>query len=190
MKYYEQYNNHTDNQILEILKKRKDYQDAAVEAAVQIAMERQLIHSEQDLFSSEFQIVQSKESRFFPDISNAYQRQKLSGSIFRFIYILSLVPLVYALLKYGEGEMNLTYTGIATGLIWFLFSFLLNRTRNVVLFIPLFILLLSISLVIGVKIFFSNSFRYLDLVMLLIGTMLPFYLLLLLRKLILTKPEN
>jgi len=190
MDFYEQYTNHSDTQILEILKKRKDYQDAAVDAAIKIAIERQLINSEQDLFSPELQYVKSKDSKFLPEIQNSYQRQKLAGSIFRFLYVMSFLPVVYGFLKYAEGQLYLTFIGIGLGLLWFLLSFLLYKTQKIVVIIPLLILLFSVSLAVGSKIISSTPFRFLDLMMLIIGTLLPVYLLLLLKKLIQTKPDS
>lgn len=188
MDYYEKYTNCSDEQLLEILKKRKDYQESAVDAAVKIAIERQLIHSEQDLFSSAFQNVKSNRSILFPEISNDFHREKLEGSIFRFLYVISFVPLVFGFLKYAEGQYYLTAISVGIGSIWFLLSFLLFKTKKTVVFIPLFILLFSVSLYVGERIFNSSSFKILDFVMLVVGLLLPTYLLLLLRKLIHIKP--
>jgi hypothetical protein len=188
MDYYERYTNYTDEQLLEILKKRKDYQESAVDAAVKIAIERQLIYSEQDLFSHEFQNNKLDRSMLFPEISNDFQRQKLVGSILRFLYIMSFLPLVFGFLKYAEGQYSLTAIGVGVGVIWFLLSFLLAKTKKTVVFIPLFILLFSISLYFGIAILSSSSIKIMDLVMLIIGLLLPTYLMMLLRKLIQTKP--
>ena len=190
MDFYEQYTDHTDAQILKILESHKDYQVEAVEAAVKIALERKLINSEQDLLLPEFQNVRSAGNKFIPDISSAYQRQKLSGSIFRFLYVMSFLPVVFGLLKYAEGQLYLTFIGVGIGLLWFLLSFLLNKTQKIILFIPLFLLLFSISLAVGAKIFSSTPFRFMDMVMLLVGTLLPVYLLLLLKKLMTTNPDS
>jgi len=188
MDFYERYTNYTDAQLLEILKKRKDFQESAVDAAIKIAIERQLIHSEQDLFSTEFQNNKLTRSIFFPDIDNDFQRQKLVASIFRFLYVMSFLPLVFAFLKYAEGQYSLTAIGAGIGVVWFILNFLLSRTKKIVVFIPLFILLFSISLYIGIAILSGSFIKIMDLVMLLVGFLLPTYLLLLLRKLIVSKP--
>ena len=184
MDFYEKYIDSTDPDILEILKKRKNYQDSAVEAAIRIAIERQLIHSEQDLFSTEFQDTNTNRNVMFPEISDDFQRKKLTGSIFRFLYIMSLLPLIFGFLKYGEGHLYLTYIGVGIGLTWFLLCFLLYKTHNSLVLIPLFILLITISFGIGWNFIDSESLHFLDMVMLLIGTILPAYLLLFLSRLI------
>lgn len=188
MDFYEKYIESTDAEILEILKKRKDYQDSAVEAAIRIAIERKLIYSEQDLFSPEFQDTKTNGNIMFPEISNDFQRTKLAGSIFRFLYVMSLLPLIFGFLKYGEGYLYLSYIGLGIGLTWFLLSFLLYKTRNRLIFIPLFILLFAISIGIGWNFIDSESFHFLDLVMLLIGAIIPGYLLMFLIRLI--KPKS
>jgi len=184
MNLYERYSSYTDSQILEILKRHKDYQEAAVDLAVKIAIERQLINSGQDLLAPEFQNRKSSGFNLFPEISSGYHRERLIGSIFRFLYLVSLLPLAYGILNYAKGEMLQTLLGVGVGLIWFLLGLLLDKTRKLVVFFPLFVLLFSVSLIIGIKIFEKEPLLLLDFAMLLIGTLLPFYLLLYLKKLI------
>jgi len=184
MNLFERYSNYTDSQILEILKRHKDYQEAAVDLAVKIAIERQLINSGQDLLAPEFQNRKSSGFNLFPEISSGYHRERLIGSIFRFLYLVSLLPLAYGILNYAKGEMLQTMLGVGVGLIWFLLGLLLDKTRKLVVFFPLFVLLFSVSLIIGIKIFEKEPLLLLDFAMLLIGTLLPFYLLLYLKKLI------
>jgi hypothetical protein len=189
MDFHEQYTSYTDAQILAVLKNHKDYQVEAVEAAVSIGVERKLINSEQDLLLPEFQHVKSVGNKFIPEISSTYQRQKLSGSIFRFLYVMSFLPVVFGFLKYAEGQLYSTVIGIGLGLLWFLLSFLLNKTQKIVLFIPLFLLLFSIVVAVSAKILVAVPFRFMDMVMLIIGTLLPVYLLFILKKMMQTKPE-
>ena len=59
--------NNSDEEILVILKKRKQYQPEAAKLAIQEAIKRGLINSEQDLFSEKFQ-EQSSKSFLFPII--------------------------------------------------------------------------------------------------------------------------
>ena len=188
--FYERYMNYTDVKILEILRHRKDYQESAVIAATKIAIERQIIHSEHDLLAPEFQIIRNEKFTFFPAIDNEYQQQKLVGSIYRFLYIMSLIPVIYGFLKYGEGEINQTYLGVSAGIIWFSLSVWLNKTRKVFVFVPLFFMLALLALFLGLRIFVPDNFRILDLVMLIIGIVLPSYLLIYLKKLIKKNAHN
>lgn len=190
MNFYERYETFPDDRILEILRNHKNYQDAAVNAAVKIAVERQLIHSEQDLLSPEFQNQKKVGFTPFPLIENIYHRQRLIASIFRFLYVFSLVPFIYGFLKYGEGFIDQTYLGIGVGLAWLIFSILLNKTRKMIVFIPLFALLFAVGVLTGLKVFAAATLPILDLVMFFVGILLPAYLMLYLRILIRTNPEN
>ena len=184
MNLYERYSNYTDDQILEILKKHKDYQEVAVDVAVNIAIERKLIHSKQDLLGPEFQAGRSTVFTFFPEISSEFHRKRLVGSIFRFLYLLSLLPLTYGILNYAKGEINQTLLGVGIGLIWFFLSILLSKTRKVFIFLPLFILLFAVSTLTGYGIFKKEAFQFMDMIMLVVATLLPLYLLLYLKRLI------
>ena len=82
--FYERYSNYTDTQILEILRNQKGYQEGALNAAVKIAVERQLIHSEQDLLSPEFQKSKNTNLTLFHQMTSSYNHQRLIGSTFRF----------------------------------------------------------------------------------------------------------
>lgn len=182
--FYQRYSVSSDTQILEILRNHKDYQEAAVNAAVKIAVERKLIHSEQDLLAPEFQTSRIKGFNMFPEISNAYHKKQLTGSIFRFLYMISLIPVIYGFLKYAEGQTDQTILGAGIGLIWFILSFLLQKTRRKVFLIPQFLLLACILVFVGITAINYESLKILDLVMLIIGILLPSYLLLYVNKLI------
>lgn len=186
MNFHEQYCTFSDNQILDVLKNHKNYQEAAVVAAIQIAIERQLINSEQDLLSPEFQSPELEGFTIFPISTNSYHRQTMTGSIFRFLYVMAFLPVIYGFLKHGEGQLSQTYVGVGIGAVWFILCYLLKRTKKLMLIVPMLFLLFSVSSVVGVKIFGSVSFAVMDVVMLIIGTLLPVYLLLLLKKLILS----
>ncbi|MDP2338018.1 MAG: hypothetical protein Q8N05_16545 [Bacteroidota bacterium] len=184
MNFNERYSTFTDVQILEILKNHKNYQETAVDAAVKIAVERQLIHSKQDLLAPEFQTSPTSGFTIFPEITSDYHRQRLVESIFRFMYVISFLPFIYGFLKYGEGQIDQTFWGVGIGTIWLLLCVWLKRTQMQILFIPLFGLLFLQGVLAGVKIFSPETFRVLDLVMLIIGFLLPAYFLIYLKKLI------
>jgi len=113
--FYELYTAFTDVQLLEVLKNQKSYQKVAVDAAIKIAIERQLIFSEQDLLAPEFQNTIPIRYSFIPRIENDYHRQRLIGSISRFLYVMSLMPVIYGFLKYGEGQLDRPTSELALG---------------------------------------------------------------------------
>lgn len=188
--FYERYINYTDAQVLEILRNHKDYQESAKNAAVKIAVERQLIHSEHDLLSPEFQKSKNTSLTLFPQITNFYHHQRLVGSIFRFLYALSFIPVVYGFLKYAEGKIDQTILGACIGVVWFLLIVLLKRTEKPVILLPLFGILILLGASVSFKIATSHPVRILDFVILVVGMFLSAYFLIFVKKLIQNKPEN
>ena len=188
--FYEQYTSLTDSQILEILKHQKDYQENARNAAVKIAIERQLIYSEQDLLSPEYQHSKNTTLTLFPQLTNSYHHQRLVGSIFRFLYVLSFLPIVYGFLKYAEGFIDQTILGVCTGLTWLLLVILLKKTENSFILLPLFGILIFVGALVGFKIASNHPIRILDFVIFIIGMLLSAYFLILVKKLLQNKPEN
>ena len=182
--FHIRYSEYSDSQILDILKNHKNYQTVAVEEAIKIAIERQLINSEQDLFGPNFQQDRTFGFTIFPEISTPFHRERMIGSIFRFVYLMSLLPLIYGTLKYAEGQMDQTYLGWGTGIIWFALSLILNKTRKQLVFLLLLIILFGVSAVVFVRILNAESFIFLDLAIWIIATLLPLFFILYLRKLL------
>lgn len=184
------YVNYTDAQILEILKNKKGYQENARNAAIEIAVERQLINSGQDLLSPEFQNSKDASFTLFPQSGNIYQHKKLTGSIFRSLYILSLLPILYGVLKYSDGSIDLSIWGVSTGLVWLLLVVLLKRTQKPLILVPLFVILFLVGSAICIKIASVHPARIFDFVVLIIALLLSIYFLIFAKKLIQNKPEN
>lgn len=188
--FYERYSNFTDDQILEILKNQKDYQENARAAAVKIAVERQLIYSESDLLSPEFQNSRSTRLTFFPKISNAYHHQRLLGSAFRFLYVLSFLPVIYGFLKYAEGYIDQTIIGLSVGIVWFLLILLLKKTEKPIILAPLFAILIFVGVAVGFKIAANHPIRILDFVILFVGIAFSAYFLIYVKTLMQSKPQS
>jgi len=172
------------------LRNQKGYQEAARNAAVKIAVERQLIHSEQDLLSTEFQKSKNTGLTLFPQMTSFYFHQRLLGSIFRFFYIMSLLPVIYGFLKYAEGYIDQTILGLSVGIVWFLLILLLKKTEKLVILLPLFGILVFVGVSVGFKIAANHPVLILDFVVLIIGMLLTVYFLIFLMKLMQNKPEN
>ena len=188
--FYERYSNFTDAQILEILKNQKDYQESARNAAVQIAVERSLIHSELDLLSPEYQKFKDTRLSLFPPAPNVFHYNRLMGSIFRFLFIFALLPVVYGVLKYSEGQINQAFLGIGVGAIWFLGVTLFKRNKKPVVFILLLGILIFSVVIAGLQLFTRDHLNVLDVVMFVIGLLLPTYFLFYAKKLTSDKPGD
>ena len=187
--FYEQYADSTDQQIKEILRNHKNYQEKAVAAAVKIAIERELIHTEQDLMAPEYQVSPSEGWTFFPEITNAFHHKKMVSSIFRVLFFASLLPIVYGMMKYSEGHLPMTYLGVGMGLAWLGLTIVLLKTEKLIVLFFQVVILLSVFVFVGNRLFRRHMVQSSDVLIWVIGTMVLLYLLLYLRKLILTKPE-
>lgn len=188
--FYERFSNYTDVQILEVLKNQKNYQESAKNAAVKIAIERQLIHSESDLLLPEFQNNRSTHLTLFPQITDTFHYQKLHGSTFRFLYMLSFLPFIFSFLKYSEGFIDQTIIGVCVGAVWVLLIFLLQKTKRTVILVLLFAILIFVGVSVGFKIAATHPVRILDFAILIIGILLSAYFLMVVKSLFQNKPES
>jgi len=154
-------NKQTDDEILDILKKRKYYQSEAVDIAVEEALERKLIHSEQDLVTSEFRAEPLKRS-LFPTIENEKNRKKIRKSLGRSLLLAGLLPLIFGFKQFNTGN---TAEGIGLfvfALIWSRLSAQImrqGRKRNVDALLALSILSLGY---VGIYLQSTVQFLYFD----------------------------
>ncbi len=182
--FYERFSVLPDNRIMDILRNHNDYQEAAQHAATQIAIERGIIHSADDLLAPEFQKRQSTKQTLFPSTSDDYHHTRLLSSVFRFLFVFSLLPVVYGILQYAKGNMFFATAGIILGSVWFLLSFFMKRLGKTVFVFPLLFLVLVVAIFFGYKLVLHSPFNFMDFFMFLIGILLPTYFVLLARKLI------
>lgn len=184
--FYERYSHYSDSEILDVLRDHKNYQENAIDMAVKIAIERQLINSEQDLFAPEFQKQSSTSFGLFPEIKAVYHRERVAASIFRFVFLMALVPVIGGTLKYAEGNINYAWIGWGTGVLWFLLSLAFRQTKKKAFVVLLIILLVLASSVALWQLIGRESFLFLDLAIWIIATLLPLYLLVYLARLLKT----
>ncbi|HET6555935.1 MAG TPA: hypothetical protein VFG54_01385 [Prolixibacteraceae bacterium] len=188
--FYDLYTTYSDQQIKTILKNHHDYQESAVTAAIKIAIERELIHSDQDLMAPEYQNRTPRKLTAFPEIPDAYQYKKVVASIFRVLFLVSFIPIVFGIMKYAEGQLHFTYMGLGLGILWLTLTFVLRKTRKLILVFIQMMLLLPISVILGVRLTNQKIFPATDMLVLVILTFLVTYFLLYLKKLIQTNPEE
>jgi hypothetical protein len=188
--FYERYTGFSDQQIKEVLKNHQNYQEKAVNAAIKIAIERELIHSEQDLLAPEYQSQAAIGLSFFPEITVVYQYKKVVASIFRILFFASLIPIIFGVMNYAEGQMNMTFMGVGLGLIWLGLTFILFKTRKLIVLFLQILLLMIVFIGLGVLLLHQAIFKVTDIAVLVIGTMMLLYMLLYLKKLIQTNPNH
>jgi len=126
----------SNEQLIEVLKKRNLYQRAAAEQAIREAMERGIIHSEQDLLTSEFREKKLRR-QLFPEIENEKIRNKVRRSIARGLFLAGSLPAILGVVRLNsdsqtEGILLLVFTAIWLGASAWLFR-LFSRVALTVL---------------------------------------------------------
>lgn len=147
---------YSDEELRKVLIKRELYQKEAADFAVNEAIKRGLIYSEQDLFSKEFQ-HEPKKFAIFPDIENEELRAKFKRSITRALIILGALPMVWGgirIYKMQSIEGILLFTA---GAVWSIISFKLMQKVNSKLIGSLYLLLVLV-VAYFVKIFVEVNF--------------------------------
>ncbi len=128
--YQEKYKQLGDAEIGEILLKRKSYQPQAAQAAIQEAINRGILQSEQDLFSEKYNPPASRSGFLFPDISNPEQKTKILSSIQRILYISGVIPFVFAGKNYFHENQSSVIAFVGIGAGWLFLCLMLSKTRN------------------------------------------------------------
>ena len=133
-----------DEALTEVLRKRNLYQPEAARSAIDEAIRRGLINSEEDLLSEKYRI-QPLKTRLFPEIENEHLRVKIRKSISRSLLISGILPLIFGAIRIQSGNLNEAALILIFGLIWSAFSFRLMKSfsRNIICFL---LILAGISL--------------------------------------------
>lgn len=173
---YERFEQYPDDQLLEILKNHKNYQDQAVEVVIEIALKRKLIHSRQDLFSLEFNQITSSPKKIFPLLDHK-QTSKVLKSLFRIIYLITVIPLIFTVLNVVEGNfLQFILWGCGT-LAWIVVARITEKKRIAGLIFFLVALFFSFHIIY----FFAHRYSFkpgiMDLIVYLVPVVVFIYLL-------------
>jgi hypothetical protein len=104
----------SNEQLIDVLKKRNLYQEAAARQAVCEAIERGIIHSEEDLLGPEFREKQLKR-QLFPEIESEKIRNKIRRSISRGLFLAGSLPAILGVVRLTGGRQ-------ADGILMLVFS--------------------------------------------------------------------
>lgn len=148
--------NYSDEELRKVLKKRKLYQKEAADFAIEEAIKRGLIFTEQDLFSPEFQQEPGKFT-LFPAIENEKARTKFIKSIARSLLILGALPLVMGGMKIFETQSLEGILIFLFGAVWGIVSFQFLRSVKMNQIILMY-LLLAVAVGYVVKMFVSAGY--------------------------------
>lgn len=121
---------HPDDELVKVLKQRKHYQPEAAKQAIEEAISRGIINSEQDLYSEKFAEIPSK-NRLFPEIENPAVRKKVSRSISRSLLLVGVIPLVWCIARWNIHTLSVSLMILSYSLVWIGISAGLLVTKNV-----------------------------------------------------------
>lgn len=131
---------YSDGEILEILKKRSHYQPEAARLAIDEALKRKLIFSEDDLLAREYRPKPLRKT-LFPKIEDKTQKQKISRSISRGLLITGVIPIIFGLLKFNQGNSVEGALVTSGGMLWMFFAAQTIRKVNLKILRLFFVLL-------------------------------------------------
>ena len=177
------FNTHTDEQILEVLRKREYYQPEAVDIAVKEAIERKLIHSEQDLFSPEFSAGPLK-TKIIPDIVREKNKKRIRKSLGRSLLIAGVLPLIFGFVQYNTGNIPEGIILLVFGLLWMFLSSQIIRKGNKTIINVLLGTAFASIIYVGYLFVNSNSVIFMDVFITAVVYLIIFYGLFFIRKLI------
>lgn len=153
---------YSDEEIINILKKRKHYLPEAANMAIKEAISRGIILSEQDLFDPKFKENEIKK-KFFPSIENKNIRKRIIKSIARSFVILGILPLVWGFIIVNTGNKFEGGISALGGLFWIYCSAMLLKTYQNI-WIKYLLVLLVVSVFYITKIFITTpELKFMDL---------------------------
>lgn len=106
-----------DKKLKDVLKKRKLYQDEAANIAIEEAIRRAIINSEEELFAPEYQ-YEPNSMGLFPKIETSKNRNKIRKSIARSLLLAGILPTIWGVLQLRAGYINTGFIILLFGIIW------------------------------------------------------------------------
>lgn len=152
---------YNDDEILEILKKRKYYQEEAVNIALEEALNRGLIQTEQDLFEEDFRPEPLK-FRIFPKIEDEKNKNKIRKSIARSTLITGIIPLIWGFLLINAEKNIEGGIFLLAGICWIYFASGLIRKYNQKILNTLFVITALSFIVVLYELFTMRTKQFMD----------------------------
>jgi len=113
--------------------------------AIEEAIKRGIIFSEQDLFGEEYK-VEELQTSMFPKINKSENRHKIRKSIARSLVIYGAIPVVFGLVQTNQGNSLEGGLILLFGLLWIYFSSQLIKAYQM-LFIVLLMTASAVSVI-------------------------------------------
>lgn len=115
-----------DEQLKKVLRQRKLYQDEAAKIAIDEAIKRKIIHSEQDLFELEYN-SEPLRMGLFPKIESPGNKNKIRKSIARSLLLAGILPTIWGVVRINSGFSQNGFLILIFGIIWIALSAVLLK---------------------------------------------------------------
>ena len=119
----------TDEELVGILKQRTYFIPEAAQLAIEEAVKRGIIHSEDDLLHEDYRVKELQFS-WFPEPVNDINRRRLMKSLGRSLVFCGIFPLVYGMIKLNAGHQFEGAVLAAFALVWISLSSQLMRSYH------------------------------------------------------------
>ncbi len=167
-------NSYSDGEIIKILQKRDHYNKTAAQLAIDEAIKRGLIHSEQDLLHEKYR-VQPMKGQLFPKVDKLELKVKIIKSLARSFVLVGALPMVFGILGILKGEVLESVIILLLGIIWISIALSLMK-KGTGQFLQVLIILAFGSLLYIINHFLKvNGLHILDVVFTSIFYLLLFY---------------
>ncbi|NQU84518.1 MAG: hypothetical protein HQ541_02035 [Mariniphaga sp.] len=174
---------YSDEEVMEILKKRKHYNPIVVKMTIEEAVKRGIINSESDLVAEDYR-VEPFRFHIFPSIEKHEIRIRVIKSLSRGILLAGIIPTIFGFLRIAENKMIEAFILLCLGGIWIASAALLMRSFHQ-RFIYLILSMGGLSVIYVAKVLLGlKPFRFMDMFVALIIYGVIFYSLLYIKSLI------
>lgn len=112
---------HSDEELKLVLKKRKYYTPEAADLAINEAISRGILNSENDLVDEQFRTEEMQFS-WFPVPDNETTRLKIRKSIIRILFFCGLIPLLFGFIETNSGNISEGKFFLGFALLWIALS--------------------------------------------------------------------
>jgi hypothetical protein len=165
----------TDNELKDVLKKRKQYQPDAEVIAVQEALRRGIIKTEDELETSAFNDPGTKFT-IFPCPDDEASSNKLFRSLIRSLMIIGLIPIVFGVMKFTLAKYVEGTALIGLGILWIACAWVAMEKREGKFLYPILVLAFLSMIYAGRILMVIKSLRWIDIVIAAVLYLAIFYL--------------
>jgi hypothetical protein len=136
---------YSEEELTDVLKRRKHYEPEAVRIAVAEALKRGLINSGKDLDSDRFAETPSRFT-LFPCSERPEIMRKVIRSLSRALLVAGVIPVIFGVLKFQLHKYAEGGAMVMSGLIWIAAAWMVYRRQERIYWTPLLVIAILAAL--------------------------------------------